>query len=143
MSSFVVSGLIHEVMLWYVLHTTDGRWLAFFSLQARHCPVVNTWVMTILVAIFKSLEVPLVLDHRQTHVYHRYQTMYCIRNREGVTCHGCQIWERCGVSSSANFVIIFAVKTWGQVEFTQLNKLGCHMVEAVQHLLAENMILRI
>jgi len=82
MSSFVVSGLIHEVMLWYVLHTTDGRWLAFFSLQARHCPEMNNRVMTILAAIFRSLEVPLVLDHRQTHVYHCYQTMCCIRTRD-------------------------------------------------------------
>lgn len=35
MASFVVSGLIHEVMFWYAQHTADGRWLAFFSLQAR------------------------------------------------------------------------------------------------------------
>ena len=33
MASFVSSGLIHEVMFWYVQHSLDGRWLAFFSLQ--------------------------------------------------------------------------------------------------------------
>ena len=36
MAAFVASGAIHEVVLWYVMHATDGRWLAFFSLQARN-----------------------------------------------------------------------------------------------------------
>lgn len=36
MACFVVSGLVHELMYWYVQGSMTGLWLVFFSLQV-HC----------------------------------------------------------------------------------------------------------
>jgi hypothetical protein len=38
MACFVVSGLVHELMYWYVQRSMTGLWLVFFSLQVRCKP---------------------------------------------------------------------------------------------------------